>query len=101
MRTLVFFDLPSVTSEDKRNYRKFVKTLKKRGFFMLQESVYAKLCLNKTISDLTINQIKKELPKEGCIMSLTITEKQFQNIAFLLGEIDTDVVISDKRVIKL
>ena len=50
MRILVFFDLPSVTSEEKREYLKFRKMLVKSGFLMMQESVYSKLALNTTVS---------------------------------------------------
>ena len=32
MRMLVFFDLPTLTNEDKRNYRQFRKLLIKNGF---------------------------------------------------------------------
>lgn len=42
MRVLVFFDLPIVTSENKKAYRDFRKYLLKNGFLMLQESVYCK-----------------------------------------------------------
>ena len=55
MRVLVFFDLPVVTGENKKEYRRFRKYLLKNGFLMLQESVYCKLALNgtavKTIAD--------------------------------------------------
>ena len=35
MRLLVMFDLPVITSEDKREYRKFKKYLEKNGYLML------------------------------------------------------------------
>ena len=46
MRVMVFFDLPTESLDDKREYRKFRKYLIKKGFMMLQESVYCKLALN-------------------------------------------------------
>ena len=55
MRVIVFFDLPTETTEDKKNYRKFRKFLIKGGFLMLQESVYAKLALNYTQVEQIIN----------------------------------------------
>lgn len=36
MRMIVFFDLPTITTEDRRNYRLFRKMLIKNGFIMLQ-----------------------------------------------------------------
>ena len=46
MRILVMFDLPTETSEDRRNYRKFRKNLIKNGFIMMQESVYVRLAIS-------------------------------------------------------
>ena len=51
MRVIVFFDLPTETAEDKKEYRNFRKFLIKKGFLMLQESVYCKLALNMTVAD--------------------------------------------------
>ena len=48
MRMLVFFDLPTETSSDRRNYRRFRRFLVKNGFLMMQESVYCKLLVNST-----------------------------------------------------
>ena len=47
MRILVMFDLPTETSEERRDYRKFRKNLIKNGFIMMQESVYVKLVMNQ------------------------------------------------------
>lgn len=41
MRVLVFFDLPTLTLEDKREYRRFRKYLIETGFIMLQKSVWS------------------------------------------------------------
>ena len=49
MRLLVFFDLPTITSLDKKEYRQFRKFLIKDGFIMMQESVYSKLALNQSV----------------------------------------------------
>ena len=40
MRIIVFFDLPTETALDRKNYTKFRKFLIKDGFIMLQYSVY-------------------------------------------------------------
>ena len=47
MRVIVFFDLPTLTSENRREYTKFRKFLIKNGFLMMQESVYTKMALNQ------------------------------------------------------
>lgn len=101
MRTILFFDLPSVTKSDHKEYSKFLKHIKKLGFVMLQESVYTKLSLNENVAEAAIKEVKNKLPKDGIVSVLTITEKQFTSIRHLLGEVDTDVIINDERFIKL
>ena len=49
MRVVVFFDLPTETAEERRDYRRFRAALLKNGFFMMQESVYSKIILNSNI----------------------------------------------------
>ena len=101
MRTLVFFDLPVVKAYQRREYRKFVTFLKKNGFFMLQKSVYVRMSLNQAAVDIVVDLLEKNKPSEGCVAVLTITEKQFSNIQFIIGEIETDVINSDLRFIEL
>ena len=101
MRIMLFFDLPTLTSSNKKAYRVFVKNLKRDGFYMLQESVYVKMALNKQIAEATINKLKKYLPSEGDIMTLVITEKQFASISILLGKNHTDVVNNVDRIVTL
>lgn len=101
MRTIIFFDLPNVYSIDKRNYNRFRKYLIKEGFIMLQESVYSKISLNNQQSDALIQRIKKNSPKKGVIQLLTITEKQYSNIQYILGNNENKVINSEDRLIVL
>ena len=101
MRIIVFFDLPMLTLKDLKAYRYFRKGLIKNGFIMLQQSVYAKLVLNNTIGNRVKNEIHRLLPAQGLVQMLTITEKQFSNIDFLLGEGQTEVIDNDNRIIRL
>lgn len=59
MRVLVMFDLPTETSENRRNYTKFRKYLIKSGFMMMQQSVYVRLALNQTNAKGMIDSVKK------------------------------------------
>ena len=77
MRVLVFFDLPVITGENKRAYRKFRKYLLKNGFLMLQESVYCKLALNGT------------------------AEKQYAKMDIVIGETKSEVLDTDERLVIL
>ena len=101
MRALLFFDLPVETSQQQREYRKFIKNIKMQGFYMVQKSVYTKMSLDSQNLASVISKIKKELPKNGYIFVLKVTENQFANMDFLLGESVTDVVNTFDRVIEL
>ena len=101
MRILVMFDLPTLTSEDRRNYRKFRKDLLKSGFYMLQESVYCRMVLNQSAENNVRSALKRMKPPSGSVMVLSVTEKQFAKIDYITGNIKTDVLTSDDRIIIL
>lgn len=101
MRVLVFFDLPVVTAEERKIYRDFRKMLIRSGFMMMQESVYCKIVLNMSSASTLVGQIKAFRPKEGLVQILTVTEKQFARIETITGEMNEDIINSDKRVIVL
>lgn len=101
MRTIVFFDLPNVYSKDKKAYQLFRKYLLNEGFIMLQESVYSKLILNSEQSNLLYERIKKNAPKKGIIQLLTITERQYAKIEYIIGEPTTKIINSEDRLIVL
>jgi CRISPR-associated protein Cas2 len=101
MRSLLMFDLPVETANQRREYRKFVKFLKKEGFIMFQESIYVKLSINESGVKLLKERIKCMLPSKGLVSMITVTEKQFQNMDFLQGEFVTDIIQSEEKVIEL
>lgn len=101
MRVIVFFDLPSVTDEDKREYRHFQKMLIKNGFIMQQESVYSKLALNSTVAASIKDTVRKNKPKMGIVEMLCITEQQYSKIEYILGEGDSKVEDSTDRLLIL
>lgn len=101
MRVIVFFDLPTQTNEQRRIYRNFRNLLIKKGFIMLQESVYCRMALNLTVARQLIDNLKREKPKNGLIMVLVITEKQFEKMEIITGEFSTDMLETDERVVFL
>lgn len=101
MRVLVFFDLPTLTSENKREYVRFRKYLVKNGFLMLQESVYSKLALNSVVSKSIMENVRKNKPLEGLIQMLCITEKQYAKMEYVLGKADTVIIDNDERLVVL
>ena len=101
MRIIIFFDLPTLTSEDLREYRKFRQFLIKNGFSMMQESVYSKLVINNNSSVLVVKKINDNLPKNGLVQMLTVTEKQFANIKYLKGNAQGKIIDSQERLVIL
>lgn len=101
MRMIVFFDLPTETSNDRKIYAKFRKLLINEGFIMLQKSVYAKLALNNSIVNSMKDKIYKNKPPKGIIQLLVITEKQFSEIEYVIGKSSTDILDSTERFIVL
>lgn len=99
MRTIVFFDLPNVYSSDKRNYFLFRKFLLNEGFLMLQESVYSKIILSSQQMKYLIQRIRKNSPKKGIIQILNITEKQYAQIEYIIGDSNTKIINSEDRLI--
>ena len=101
MRMLVMFDLPTITPKDKKEYTKFRKFLVREGFIMMQESIYTKIVLNGTASNLLRNKIKKNKPEDGLVQLLVITEKQFSSMEYLCGKDESTAVQSVERLIIL
>ena len=101
MRTLIMFDLPVETAVQRKNYRKFVKFLKKQGFILFQESIYVKLSINESAVKNLKATIEKNVPSEGNVSMLTVTEKQFASMSYLVGEFKTDILNSDNRTVEL
>lgn len=101
MRILVFFDLPMETAEDKRSYSRFRKALLKNGFFMMQESVYCRMVLNQTVGKRVIDTIRKVKPNAGLVQVLSVTEKQFSKMEFMVGSDEKEEIDSDERLIIL
>lgn len=84
MRILVFFDLPTETSKDRKIYSRFRKFLIKEGFIMMQESVYVKLTLNNSVTNSIKDKINKNKPPRGIVQMLVITEKQFSSMEYIV-----------------
>lgn len=87
MRMLVFFDLPVQTKTQRREATKFRNFLLKDGYHMLQYSVYARVCNGTDAVDKHRERLRDRLPKNGAIRMLVITEKQYESIEILLGEL--------------
>ena len=100
MRIIVFFDLPTYTPSDRKEYRKFKKFLVKEGFLFMQESVYSKLAINQSNVVLIKNKVNKNKPPHGLVQVLTITERQYASIENLIGQqINVEIDSTERLVI--
>ena len=93
MRVIVFFDLPTLTTSQRRTYRNFRKFLITSGFYMMQESVYCRMVHNQSVA-----AIRKNRPAEGLVQVLSVTEKQFQRMEFVTGENKNNILDTDERL---
>lgn len=100
MRLLCMFDLPVETDKEKRAYREFRKNLIKEGFVMIQYSVYVRTCPNREYGHRLEKRIQKFVPQKGNIRLITITEKQYEDMIFLVGsKKETERIIGTERMI--
>lgn len=99
MRVIVFFDLPMLSNEEKSEYRRFRKFLINKGFLMVQESVYSKIALNQTAAINIEKSVRENKPKTGLVQMLTVTEKQYAKMEYIVGEKQTNIIDSDERLV--
>lgn len=85
MRILVFFDLPVNTQAARSEAARFRKFLLNDGYHMLQYSIYARVCNGTDAVEKHRGRLRRNLPKNGAIRMLVITEHQYETIEILLG----------------
>jgi CRISPR-associated protein Cas2 len=95
MWVLVFFDLPTETKTDKKNYTKFRKKIMDDGFQMFQFSMYLRHCSSRENSEVHIKRVKTILPSKGHIGIMCVTDKQFGMMEVFRGKeaVETPVTI--------
>lgn len=100
MRMLCMFDLPVETESQRRAYRIFRKELIKEGFVMIQYSIYVRICPSREYANRLENRIKKNLPEEGNVRLLCVTEKQYEDMKLLGGSrLASETAIGTERLI--
>lgn len=96
------FDLPVKTKKERRRYTDFRKFLISKGYLMLQYSVYVKIFTNRDASVDHIRLVKRNVPKEGQIRVMMLTEKQFSRMEVILGGISRqEEIITEDPLIML
>ena len=85
MRMMVLFDLPSVTKTEKRAYTLFRRFLLNDGYDMIQYSIYGRILNGSDAEEKHMKRLVANLPPEGSIRILTVTEKQYAGMKLLVG----------------
>ena len=98
---MVFFDLPMLTDKNKAEYSRFRKFRVKTGFIMMQKSVYTKVVSNNVMSQAVKKTVRDNLPSEGLVEMLEVTERQFSGIEYLLGKAQTQVLDTMDRYVEI
>lgn len=85
MRMMVFFDLPTVTKSERRAYTLFRRFLLNDGYDMIQFSIYGRILNGNDAEEKHMKRLLVNLPPEGSIRVLTVTEKQYAGMKLLVG----------------
>lgn len=85
MWVIVFFDLPTETAAQRKQYSTFRKMLIADGFTMFQFSIYVRPCASQENADVHQKRVLSFLPNEGKICIMAITDRQFGNIKVFEG----------------
>lgn len=85
MWVFVFFDLPTETKKDRKDYSQFRKMLIRDGFAMMQYSIYVRHCNSRENADVHIKRVKNSLPPKGEVIIFFLTDKQFGMMEFFKG----------------
>ncbi len=86
MWVLVMFDLPTDTKQARRDYTSFRKMLISDGFTQMQYSVYARHCPSKENAEVHTARVERNLPPDGEVRVLAITDKQFERMRTFWGK---------------
>lgn len=65
----------------------FRKFLQNDGYYMLQYSVYVRICNGMDAVEKHRARIRNSLPDNGSIRLLVVTEKQYEAIDILIGKL--------------
>ena len=68
---------------------------------MLQESVYCRMLITPTAENAVMDIIRRNKPPEGLVQMLSVTEKQFSKMEYLVGEYHSEIIDSDERLVIL
>lgn len=86
MWIVVMFDLPTDTKKARKQYSLFRKLLLEDGFDMMQYSIYSRHCTSEEKANVHIRRIEQNIPPDGEVRILSITDKQFEKMRIFWGK---------------
>jgi len=98
---MVFFDLPVGTKAERRTATRFRNFLKGDGYMMLQFSVYARVCRGEDAASKHINRVTGNLPQQGSVRVLQVTDRQYGKMRLLRGEARATEKVGAKQMVLL
>ncbi|MBF0423458.1 MAG: CRISPR-associated endonuclease Cas2 [Magnetococcales bacterium] len=85
MWVIALFNLPTDTKRQRQAYARFRKELLRDGFGMMQYSVYRRHCSSYENAQVHIKRMRCQVPSEGDVRFLVITDKQFARMEIFWG----------------
>ena len=86
----MFFDLPVKTKVQRRVATQFRNFLLRDGYFMVQFSVYCRICNGYDDVEKHKIRIRNNKPDNGSVRLLVITEKQYEKMELIIGNLVTE-----------
>lgn len=85
MWVMALFDLPVLTSEERKRATKFRESLLDQGFCMMQFSCYLKFTAGKEQAEALASKIGAAVPSGGKVDVLFFTDRQYEAIKSFRG----------------
>ena len=85
MRIIIMYDLDMSDPSLVRQYNIFHKNLIRKGYMMMQYSIYIKILNAPTKKNYEIKSLKKIVPNNGNVRVLVITNQQYNNMEMIRG----------------
>jgi CRISPR-associated protein Cas2 len=82
---IAMFDLPVLTTDERKAATRFRNDLLDRGYFMVQFSVYARPCVTYELFDRHAEEVKRFTPEAGNVRLMFISDQQWAKSVTVTG----------------
>lgn len=86
MWILVFFDLPTLTRDQRYSANRFRQLLMRSGFWRVQYSVYARWCVTDKTTESVMRKITRGMTDDGFVRILKLTDDRWARSVCLVGK---------------